>query len=61
MQEITLKVPIELFEKIQLATQAKIAKFFEETVFLLLKNGLTVMAPKIKDGLSHQLRKLDEL
>lgn len=59
--EFTLKVPVELFEKIQLATQAKIAKSFEETVILLLKNGLTTMASKIKEGLSHQLRKLDEL
>jgi hypothetical protein len=61
IQEFTLKVPVELFEKIQLATQAKIAKSFEETVILLLKNGLTTMASKIKEGLSHQLKKLDEL
>ena len=61
MEEIVLKVPVELFDKIQLATQAKIAKSFDETLILLLKSGLTARASKIKEEVSQQMRKLDEL
>jgi len=60
-QEIKLQVPVELFEKIQLATQAKVANSFEETLILILKNGLSTIAPKIKEGLAQQLKKLDAL
>jgi hypothetical protein len=61
MQEITLQVPVELFEMIQWATQAKVANSFEETLIFILKAGLSTIAPKIKEGLAQQMKKLDAL
>ncbi len=58
---ISLKIPVDLFEKIELVTHAKIADTFEETVIHILKRGLADVAPAIKEGLSRQLKELDEL
>lgn len=61
LQELRIKIPSTLMEKIQLATQARIKSSFEETVIMILQNGLSAIAPEIKQGLVSQLNKLDEL
>jgi len=61
LQDLTIKIPSILMEKIQLATQAKIRSSFEETVIMILQKGLSVIAPDIKKSLVSQLNKLDEL
>ena len=60
MHSITLKIPPELMEKIQLAVQAKLASSLDETISLLLKKGLSTVTQHIRSGLAHQLSKLDE-
>ncbi len=57
-KELTIQVPHELLEQIQLAAQAKVADTFEETVALLLRKGLSAVAPQIREGLMEQLDKL---
>jgi len=44
-----------------LAEQAKLAKDFDETVTLLLKKGLSAVAPDIKKGLIQQLNEFERL
>lgn len=58
---LTIKIPEDLFEKIQLATQAKIADGFDATAICILKRGLIDLAPAIREGLASQLSKLDDL
>ncbi|MCC6503550.1 MAG: hypothetical protein IT362_10515 [Deltaproteobacteria bacterium] len=58
---ISLKISEGLFEKIQLATQAKIADGFDATAICILKRGLIDLAPAIRAGLANQLSKLDDL
>lgn len=60
-QEISLRIPSTLGEKIQLATQAKIASSFDETVVKILQKGIAAMSSEIKDGLVTQLNTLDEI
>lgn len=61
LKELKAKLPIEVFEKIRLAEQAKLAKDFDETVTLLLKKGLSAVAPDIKKGLIQQLNEFETL
>ena len=58
-KELKAKCPVEIFEKIRLAEQAKLAKDFDETVTLLLKKGLSAVAPEIKKGLIQQLNEFE--
>ncbi len=59
--EIRVKIPIDLFEKIKLAVQAKLKSDFDETVSLLLSKGLSIVAADIKKGLMTQMDSLDSL
>ena len=58
-KELKAKCPVEIFEKIRLAEQAKLAKDFDKRVTLLLKKGLTTVAPEIKKGLIQQLNEFE--
>lgn len=60
-KELRAKVPADLLQKIQLATQANLANSFDEMVTLLLRRGLSAVAPDIKRGLLEQLDELDSL
>jgi hypothetical protein len=60
-QTIALKLPIDLIERIQLASHAKIANSFDDTIVLLIKKGLVAVADDVRRGLTMQLNKLDEL
>jgi len=57
--ELTVRVPAEVLDQIRLAAQAKIAGTFEETVALLLRKGLSVVAPRIRKQLVEQLDRLE--
>jgi hypothetical protein len=59
--ELRAKIPADLFEKVQLAKQAKLANSFDEIVAFLLKKGLSAVAADIKKGLLHQLDQFDTL
>ena len=56
---ISVTIPTELFDQIQLAAQARIADTFEGTIVYLLKRGLSTTVPDIKDRLLSQLRELE--
>jgi len=60
-QAVTLKLPVEIVERIQLASHAKIANTFEETVILLIKRGLSAVANDVRKGLTTRLNKFEEL
>jgi hypothetical protein len=60
-QTVALKLPIDLIERIQLASHAKIANSFDDTIVLLIKKGLVAVAADVRRGLTMQLNKLDEL
>lgn len=57
-KEFTARIPEDLLDQIQLAVQAKLAESFDGTVAHLLRSGLAMAAPTIKDGLMKQLHKL---
>jgi hypothetical protein len=59
--ELRARIPADLFEKVQLARQAKLANSFDEIVAFLLKKGLSAVAADIKKGLLHQLDQFDTL
>lgn len=59
--ELKAKIPVELFEKIRLAEQAKLQNNFDETVTMLLSKGLTLAASDIKKGMMQQLESLEML
>jgi hypothetical protein len=59
--ELKAKIPSDLFEKIQLAGQAKVAIDFDELVAFLLKKGLLASADEIKKGILQQLNQFDNL
>jgi hypothetical protein len=56
--DLRARVPRDLLDQLQLATQARIAGSFDETVVLLLRRGLTSEASRISDGLLGQLKAL---
>ena len=56
-KELTIRVPTEVLEHIEFAAQAKVMDTFEETVVLILTEGLSVMAPEIKKRLMEKLNK----
>ena len=57
-QNVSITLPEEIYEQVQLAHQAKIADSIEETTVVLLRQGLSTLAPKIKEGLMQQLDQL---
>ena len=61
LTELKVRIPIEVFEKIKLAEQAKLKNTFDETVAILLIKGLSSVASDIKKGLLQQLDTLDTL
>jgi len=60
-KELNARIPEDLFHKIQLASQARLANTFDDMVVLLLRKGLAVVSPEIKKGLLEQLSEFDEL
>ncbi len=52
---LKVQIPVEIFEKIKLAEQAKIGNNFDNTVALILTKGFSVVASEIKKGLMKQL------
>ena len=56
--ELSITVPVELLDQIQLAVQAKLADSRDETIALVLREGLATVAPRIKENLMTQLNKL---
>ncbi|MFQ5442011.1 MAG: HTH domain-containing protein [Thermodesulfobacteriota bacterium] len=60
-KNMSLKLPTNLYEKIELAAHAKIADTLEDTIILILKKGLSELTPAIKEGLTSQLRKLEDI
>lgn len=59
--ELKAKIPSDLYEKIQLAGQSKVANGFDELVTFLLKKGLLASAGEIKKGVLQQLNQFDIL
>ncbi len=57
--ELRVRIPADLFEKVQLAGQAKLASNFDEIVAVLLKKGLSAVAEDIKRRLLKQLDQFD--
>ena len=57
-KRISIEIPTELEESIQLAYHAGIKNTFEETVVSVLEKGLLIIAPKIKEGMAERLKKL---
>lgn len=57
--ELKVRIPIELYEKIRLAEQAKLENSFDETVSLILTKGLSLLSPEIKKGLMEKLASLN--
>ncbi len=58
IQNVSITLPEETYRQVQLAHQAKIADSIEETTVVLLRQGLSMLAPKIKEGLMKQLKQL---
>lgn len=57
-EEIRLRVSSDLAMKLRLATQAQIADSHDETLILILRKGLSALAPEIKAGLLKHLETL---
>lgn len=57
-RKVSIDLPEGLINKIQLATQAKLAPSFEDTIVWLVERGLKSAAPEIRGSL---LRQLDSL
>ena len=57
--ELKARIPVELFEKIRIAEQAKLQNNFDETVTMLLSKGLSSVIPDIKKGMMQQLESLE--
>jgi hypothetical protein len=52
---LSVEIPEEIADKIQLAKQAKLAESLDETVVLLLNAGLSAYAEEIRKNLLQQL------
>jgi hypothetical protein len=59
--ELRARIPADLFEKVQLAVQAKVASSFDDMVAVLLKKGLAAVAADVKRRLLNQLDQFDAL
>ncbi len=59
-EEIRITVPLELYQKLQLAQQAGLKPSFEETVMFLLESGLKQEKSSIKEGLMKQIENLQD-
>lgn len=57
-QKLTVELPQEVIDQIQLAHQAKLAASYDETIALLIKKGLSSCATEIRKRLSDQLDSL---
>ena len=58
LKELTVRLPIDIAEQVQLATYAKVAETLDDTVALLLQKGLASVAPHIEQALMARVRKL---
>jgi len=57
-KRVSVELPEEIIERIQLASQAKLTANFDDTVALLLQKGLSVSAAEIRKRLLRQLEKI---
>jgi hypothetical protein len=55
---LSVDIPIELLKKLQLASQAGIAADFDETVSLLIQEGISSLEPRIREGIGRRLESL---
>ncbi len=56
--ELCARIPQDLRDQVMLAVQARIAPDFDATVAQLLARGLEVEGPRIRSGISGQLKAL---
>lgn len=54
-EELKIKVPLELHEKLQFAHQAKLGRTFEDTLKYLLESGLKAEKRNIKEQIEKKL------
>jgi len=57
-QQLSVRIPSDLVGKIRLAEQAKIGTNFDDTIAALIREGLGVVAPRIKQAIESQLKEL---
>ena len=55
---IRVELPEELMERLHLASQAKLAANFDDTVALLLQKGLSVAREEVQERVLRQLEQL---
>ena len=58
LKEVTVRLPIDIAEHVQLAAYAKVAETFDDTVALLLQRGLASVASQVEQALMARVRKL---
>jgi len=58
-QKLTISLPANLMENINLAYQAKIAETYDETLIYIINEGLSNVAHIIKENISKQLEGLN--
>ena len=57
-KKISVELPEELIERLHLASQAKLAANFDDTVALLLQKGLSVSREEVQERVLRQLEEL---
>lgn len=57
-QQLSVRIPSDLMDKIRLAEQAKVGANIDDTVAALIREGLAVVAPRIKQAIESQLNEL---
>lgn len=58
MKEISVRIPADLLEEVQLAAYAKLSGTLDETFAVLLKRGLASVAPQVRETLMARVSKL---
>ena len=58
LKELTVRLPVDIAEQVQLAAYAKVAETLDNTVALLLQKGLASVAPEVERALMDRVRKL---
>jgi hypothetical protein len=58
-KEIVLKVPPDLYGKIELAAHAQLADSFNDTLILIIQSGLAAVSEIIKERIMNQLQTLE--
>jgi len=58
---VSLNIPIDLYDQIELAAQSKIAESFETTIILLLKKGISEYVSEIREKLLSKIDRLSDV